>query len=105
MKNQLLQDLSLLHQKVASLKVYDADNVVLLRQYGHDFEALLTRLLTFNPEAFKSISDSYHNALVKNNGAADLDVHDDTANSSGFYDSVAELNSCINNSIETMNSI
>jgi hypothetical protein len=104
MKNQLLQELSLLHEKVASLKFYDSDNVVLLKQYGHDFEAILTKLLTFNAEAFRSISDSYHNILAQN-GSTDLDVHDDSTNSSGFYDSVGSLNTCINDSIETMNSL
>jgi hypothetical protein len=104
MKNQLLEELSVLHVKVASLKFYDADNVVLLKQYGHDFEAILTHLLTFNADKFKGVSDSYHNILSKN-ASTDLDVHDDTANSSGFYDSVAALNTCINHSIETINSL
>lgn len=104
MKDQLLKELSLLHQKVAALKVYDQENAVLLRQYAQEFEALSTRLLTFDAERFKDISAAHLKTSAQNAGTV-LDVHDDTDNSSGFYDSVAQLNNNINDSIETINSI
>lgn len=104
MKEELLKELSLLHEKVAALKVYDAESAKLLRQYATGFEALLTKLLTFNPEKFKDISASYLDTSAKNGGKV-LDVHDDTDNGGGFYNSVENLNNSINDSIETINGL
>lgn len=104
MKNQLLEELTVLHQKVAELKVYDSENAALLRRYAQDFEAQLTRLLTFNADKFKDIARDYHKTLPEGFHNA-LDVHDDTDNSNGFYDSVASLNNSINDSIEVVNGI
>lgn len=104
MKDQLLEELSILHEKVASLKVYDAENAALLSRYAREFETLLTKLLTFNADKFKDISASYLDTLAQN-GRNVLDVHDDTNNSGGFYNSVENLNNSINDSIETINSI
>ncbi len=104
MKNQLLEELSVLHQKVAALKVYDQENATLLRQYAQEFEALTTRLLTFDAEKFKDTAASFSKTSAQNTSTV-LDVHDDTDNDSGFYDSVAHLNNNINDAIETLNSI
>jgi hypothetical protein len=104
MKDQLLQELSLLHTKVAALKMYDQENATLLRQYAQEFEGLSTKLLTFNPEKFKDISASFLKTSAQNTDTV-LDVHDDTDNSAGFYDSVAHLNGSINDSIEAVNSL
>lgn len=104
MKDQLLQELSLLHEKVAALKVYDNENANLLWQYGQDFEALLTKLLTFDPEKFEGISAGYMQTSTKTPKTV-LDVHDDTDNGSGFYASVSHLNNNINDAIETVNSL
>lgn len=104
MKEQLLKELSLLHEKVATLKTYDLQSAQTLRQYEQHFEALLTKLLTFNSGAFKDIAEAYPHT-AEQNAKTVLDKHDDTTNSAGFYDSVAHLNTCINNSIETINSL
>lgn len=104
MKDQLLQEISLLHEKVAALKVYDSENAHLLWQYGQEFEALLTKMLTFDQEKFKDISSDYLQTSTQNPKHV-LDVHDDTDNSSGFYDSVEHLNNSINDSIEVLNGI
>ena len=103
MKEQLLKELSLLHEKVAALKVYDAENARLLRHYAQEFEALLTKLLSFNSEKFAAVSASYLNVSVQNDKV--LDVHNDTDNSGGFYNSVENLNNSINDSIETVNGL
>ncbi len=104
MKEQLLKELSLLHEKVAALKVYDAESARLLRHYAQEFEALLTKLLAFNSEKFAAISASYLDVSAQN-GNKVLDVHDDTDNSGGFYNSVENLNNSINDSIETVNGL
>ena len=103
MKEQLLVELSILHEKVAALKMYDRENAGLLRQYGQEFEALLTKLLQFDPEKFQSISTSYLDTLGR--GGNYIDVHDDTDNSGGFYNSVENLNNSINDSIEIVNGL
>lgn len=104
MKDQLLEELSLLHEKVAALKVYDRENAMLLRQHAREFEALLTRLLTFDAGKFKDVAAAYQKTLPES-FHADVDVHDDTDNSGGFYDSVENLNNSINDSIEVINGI
>ncbi len=104
MKDQLLEELSVLHSKVAALKVYDTENATLLWNYGQEFEALLTKLLTFNADKFKDISASYNQTSTENTSKT-LDIHDDTDNSAGFYDSVSHLNNSINDSIEVVNGI
>ncbi|MVN21472.1 hypothetical protein [Mucilaginibacter arboris] len=103
MKTELLKELSVLHTKVAALKVYDSESAALLKQYNQEFEAILTRLLAFNADRFKALAASHHKKTIPE--THDVDVHDDTASSHGFYDSVADLNNCINDSIGTMNSI
>lgn len=102
MKDQLLEDLSLLHEKVAALKMYDLESAGLLRQYGQEYEALLNRLLSFDFEKFKGTADAYLHTSGQNKA---LDVHDDTDNSGGFYNSVENLNKSINDSIETINGL
>lgn len=104
MKEQLLRELSLLHEKAAILKTYDLESAHTLRQYEQEFEVLLTRLLTFNADKFKTIAETYPHT-TEQNAKTVLDTHDDTTNSAGFYDSVAHLNNCINDSIETVNGL
>lgn len=101
MKNQLLQELSVLHEKVAAIKVYDSESAALLPQYAQEFEALQTRLSTFSPEKFEVAAEHTTSAGF----GRTIDVHDDTDNSNGFYDSVAHLNNKINDSIEAVNGI
>lgn len=105
MKNQLLQELSVLHEKVAAIKVYDRENASLLGKYTQEFEALLTRLLTFNTESFKSTVADYHKNITGEAYTSATDLHDDTDNSNGFYASVANLNNNINDSIEIVNGL
>ncbi len=104
MKDQLLEELSVLHSKVAALKVYDTENANLLWHYGQEFEAMLTKLLTFNADKFKDISASYNKTSTESDSKI-LDIHDDTDNSAGFYDSVSHLNNNINDAIETVNGL
>lgn len=103
MKEQLLVALSLLHEKVAALKMYDLENAGLLRQYGEEYEALLTKLLQFDQEKFSYLSTSYLDIIGQDGGY--INVHDDTENSGGFYNSVENLNISINNAIEILNGI
>ncbi len=103
MKNELFEALSVLHRKVADLKVFDRENAGLLRRYSQEFEALGTRLLSFSPEKFKDVVTDYQKSLPE--GFHDVDVHDDTANDNGFYASVANLNNHINDSVEAINSL
>ena len=103
MKNQLLQDLSLLHEKVAAVKVYDRENVTLLAQYEREFEALITRLLTFDADEFEGIASAYNKTSTS--GDETTDLHDDTDNADGFYASVANLNGNINDAIENLNGL
>lgn len=105
MKDQLFKELTALHEKVAALKMYDRENAAMLTQYVHNFEALLTKLLTFNADAFKEIAASYHKNAATGDYNAVIDVHDDTANSNGFYDTVENLNDQINDSIEIINGL
>ncbi len=104
MKDQLLQELSVLHEKVAALKVYDRESALLLRQHARGFEALLTRLLMFDEWKFKDVAIAYRKTLPEG-FHQDVDVHDDTDNDHGFYDSVENLNKGINDSIEIINGI
>ncbi|MGI4750198.1 MAG: hypothetical protein ACRYFB_06170 [Janthinobacterium lividum] len=104
MKNELFEALSALHAKVADLKVYDYENATLLRRYSQEFEALGTRLLTFAPEKFKDVVTNYQKSLPEG-FHSELDVHDDTDNGNGFYESVANLNNHINDSVEIINGI
>lgn len=104
MKNELFEALSVLHAKVADLKVYDYENATLLRRYSLEFEALSTRLLTFDPEKFKDVATDYQKSLPQG-FHSEIDVHDDTDNGGGFYNSVENLNNSINDSIETINGL
>ena len=104
MKNQLLQELTVLHQKVADIKVYDRENASLLRRYAKEFEATLTHLLTFNADKFKNIATNYQQTLPEG-FHSEIDVHDDTTNHDGFYDNVAHLNNSINDAIEVVNGL
>lgn len=104
MKNQLFEELSVLHLKVADLKIYDRENAGLLRRYSQEFESLSTRLLTFAPEKFKDVVAGYQKSLPEG-FHSQLDVHDDTDNDNGFYASVASLNNHINDAVEIINSI
>lgn len=104
MKNQLLQELTTLHQKVADIKVYDRENASLLRKYAKEFEAILTNLLTFNSDKFKHTAADFQKTLPEG-FHSEVDLHDDTTNDHGFYDNVAHLNNSINDAIETVNGI
>jgi len=104
MKNELFEALSALHRKVADIKVFDAENAALLRQYALEFEALNTRLLGFAPDKFKDVVTDYQKTLPEGfHGAPN--VHDDTDNGDGFYESVASLNNHINDAVEVINGI
>lgn len=102
MKEQLFEELTAIHQKVAAIKVYDRENATLLRQYAREYEALLTKLLTFDRKKFAGVADDYKKTLPEG-FHSDIDVHDDTTNDDGFYDSVSSLNNSINDAIEVIN--
>ncbi len=104
MKNELFEALSVLHAKVADLKVYDHENATLLRRYSQEFEALSTRLLSFDAEKFKDVTTDYQKSLPEG-FHSEIDVHDDTDNDNGLYESVANLNNHINDSVEIINGI
>lgn len=104
MKEQLFEELTAIHHKVAAIKVYDRENASLLKQYAREYEALLTKLLTFNQEKFEDVATDYKETLPEG-FHSDVDVHDDTTNDDGFYDSVSNLNNSINDAIEVINGI